>query len=125
MFWSPPTPTEHGLVLALDDVIGTKVRALADRGAARDLIDVHAASHHRSTAELETLGRRHARTEFSLHNLRDRLTGAEWWDDEDFADYGLSDDQIHTLRTWALRWATDIDSRLITEDPADGPDAPG
>lgn len=28
-FWSPPTTTELGPVLALDDVIGTKVRALA------------------------------------------------------------------------------------------------
>lgn len=59
-FWAPPTATEHGPVLALDDVIGTKVRALADRGAVRDLIDVHAASHQRTTADLERLGRRHA-----------------------------------------------------------------
>lgn len=56
-------------VLSLDDVIGTKVR---------DLIDVHAATRHRSTADLENLGRRHARFEFSLHDLRDRLAGAEW-----------------------------------------------
>ncbi|MEU0688362.1 nucleotidyl transferase AbiEii/AbiGii toxin family protein [Streptomyces uncialis] len=57
-FWAPPTITEYGPVLALDDVIGTKVRALADRGAVRDLIDVHAAMRHRSTAEMENLGRR-------------------------------------------------------------------
>ncbi|GGO58869.1 nucleotidyl transferase AbiEii/AbiGii toxin family protein [Streptomyces lasiicapitis] len=125
-FWSPPADTEHGPVLALDDVIGTKVRALADRGAVRDLIDVHAASEHRTTADLETLGRRHARTEFSLRNLRDRLTGAEWWDDEDFTDYGLTGDQIHNLRAWALEWATDLGTRLHTEqnegeeDPYDG-----
>ncbi|GGP78226.1 hypothetical protein GCM10010214_62150 [Streptomyces abikoensis] len=31
-FWAPPRTTEYGPVLALDDVIGTKVRALADRG---------------------------------------------------------------------------------------------
>lgn len=42
-FWSPPVATEYGPVLGLDDVIGTKVRALADRGAVRDLIDVHSA----------------------------------------------------------------------------------
>ncbi|MBB4779415.1 hypothetical protein BJY27_000376 [Streptomyces rapamycinicus] len=42
-FWRPPTATEYGPVLALDDVIGTKVRGLADRGAVRDLMDVHAA----------------------------------------------------------------------------------
>ncbi len=103
-------------MLSLDDVIGTKVRALADRGAVRDLIDVHAATRHRTTADLESLGRRHARFEFSLHDLRDRLAGAEWWDDQDFADYGLTDDQIAILRSWALEWVTDLNTRLHSDD---------
>ncbi|MEU2564012.1 nucleotidyl transferase AbiEii/AbiGii toxin family protein [Streptomyces longispororuber] len=111
-FWSPPATTAYGPVLARDDVVGTKVRALADRGAVRDLIDVHAASRHHTIAELETLGRRHARTEFSLHELRDRLAGAEWWDDEDFESYGLRPQQVDTLRAWALAWANDLDTRL-------------
>ncbi|MFG2775290.1 hypothetical protein [Streptomyces sp. NPDC048350] len=64
--WAPPTATEYGPVLSLDDVIGTKVRALADRCAVRDLIDGHAASLHRTNADLEALGRRHARFDFSL-----------------------------------------------------------
>ncbi|MGW6605643.1 nucleotidyl transferase AbiEii/AbiGii toxin family protein [Streptomyces sp. NPDC055036] len=119
-FWAPPAVTDYGPVLALDDVIGTKVRALADRGAVRDLIDVHAAMRHRSTAELENLGRRHARFEFSLHDLRDRLAGAEWWDDQDFADYGLDPEQIADLRAWALAWATDLDIRLHQNDHYDG-----
>ncbi|MFE3770801.1 hypothetical protein [Streptomyces sp. NPDC059122] len=38
------------------------------------------------------------------HNLRDRLAGTGWYDDE-FASYGLIDSQITTLRTWALEWA--------------------
>ncbi|GAX58301.1 hypothetical protein SO3561_09873 [Streptomyces olivochromogenes] len=42
--WRPPVHTEHGLVLSLEDVVGTKVRALADRGLARDLVDVQAAA---------------------------------------------------------------------------------
>lgn len=96
-FWAPPAATEYGLVLSLDDVIGTKVRALADRSAVRDLIDVHAASRHRTTADLETLGRRHARTEFDLHELRDHLAGAEWWDDQAFYDYGLTPDEVDAL----------------------------
>ncbi|GGT78474.1 hypothetical protein GCM10010243_66240 [Streptomyces matensis] len=53
-FWAPPAQTPYGPVLSLDDVIGTKVRALADRGTVRDLIDVQAASRHRSTADLES-----------------------------------------------------------------------
>lgn len=120
VLWQPPAASPYGPVLALDDVIGTKVRALADRGAVRDLIDVHAASGHRSTAELENLGRRHARYAFSLEDLHDRLAGAEWWDDQDYADYGLQPDQIDALRTWALRWAADIGTRLHGEaDPDD------
>ncbi|MCZ1008258.1 nucleotidyl transferase AbiEii/AbiGii toxin family protein [Streptomyces lydicus] len=114
-FWAPPTTTEHGPVLSLDDVIGTKVRALADRGAVRDLIDVHAASRHHSTAELESLGRRHARIDFSLHDLRDRLSGADWYEDEEFSAYDLDADQIADLRTWALAWVTDLNTRLHTE----------
>ncbi|MFD3442354.1 nucleotidyl transferase AbiEii/AbiGii toxin family protein [Streptomyces sp. NPDC058685] len=117
-FWSPPAETEYGPVLALDDVIGTKVRALADRGAVRDLIDVHAASRHRSNADLETLGRRHARFEFSLQDLRDRLAGAEWWDDPDYTAYGLTPEQLTALRTWALAWTAELDARLhADEDP--------
>lgn len=110
-FWAPPAQTEHGPVLALDDVIGTKVRALADRGAVRDLIDVHAAARHATIHDLETLGRRHARNDFDLHDLRDRLVGTDWYEDEEFAAYGYTPDQTTALRTWALEWATDLDTR--------------
>jgi predicted nucleotidyltransferase component of viral defense system len=64
--WRPPVHTEHGLVLSLEDVVGTKVRALADRGLARDLVDVQAAADRWSHIELEELGRRHARDSFDL-----------------------------------------------------------
>ncbi|MFD9543865.1 nucleotidyl transferase AbiEii/AbiGii toxin family protein [Streptomyces sp. NPDC060022] len=120
VLWHPPTSSEYGPVLSLDDVIGTKVRALADRGAVRDLIDVHATSQHRSQADLENLGRRHARFAFSLEDLRDRLVGAEWWDDQDYADYDLRPEQIAALRTWALDWATDIGARLQIDENPDG-----
>ncbi|MFB7590476.1 nucleotidyl transferase AbiEii/AbiGii toxin family protein [Streptomyces sp. NPDC056169] len=111
-FWDAPTETEHGPVLALDDVVGTKVRALADRGAVRDLIDVHAASCDRTIHELESLGARHSRDEFRLQDLRDRLGGADWYEDEEFAAYGLVEQSITDLREWAVRWASDLDRRL-------------
>ncbi len=111
-FWGPPALTQYGPVLALDDVIGTKVRALADRGAVRDLIDVHAASHHRTTADLETLGRRHARDEFCLEDLHARLAGAEWYEDEEFAAYGLTEAGTVALRSWARGWCDDLTQRL-------------
>jgi predicted nucleotidyltransferase component of viral defense system len=115
-FWAPPARTPYGPVLSLDDVIGTKVRALADRGTVRDLIDVLAASRHRSTADLESLGRRRAHDEFSLEDLRDRLTGADWYEDEDYAAYGLTPWQIEELKSWALAWATDLGERMHDEN---------
>jgi hypothetical protein len=115
-FWAPPAQTPYGPVLSLDDVIGTKVRALADRGTVRDLIDVQAASRHRSTADLESLGRRRADDEFSLEDLRDRLTGADWYEDEDYAAYGLTSRQIEELKAWALEWAEDLGARINDEN---------
>jgi len=88
-FSRPPEITPWGPVLAFDDVIGTKVRALAARGLPRDLIDIHAASRLRTRTEIEALGRRHAwDDEFSLEDLKFRLDGADWYDDQAFADYG-------------------------------------
>nr|WP_308295242.1 nucleotidyl transferase AbiEii/AbiGii toxin family protein [Streptomyces sp. PSAA01] len=118
-FWRPPTVTEYGPVLTLDDVIGTKVRALADRGAVRDLIDIHAASRLPTTADLKTLGRRHARDEFCLEILQARLADAEWYEDEEFIAYGLTATQTATLRAWAGDWADDLAGRLHEETSDD------
>jgi hypothetical protein len=108
-------------------VIGTKVRALAGRGLPRDLIDIHAASRLRTTAELEALGRRHAwDDEFSLEDLKFRLDGAYWYDDQAFAEYGLSEGEIADLRRWAQAWSDDINRRLYAESyPDDGNDETG
>ncbi|MFJ9417855.1 hypothetical protein ACIRPT_27410, partial [Streptomyces sp. NPDC101227] len=54
-----------------------------------------------------------------LHDLRDRLAGAEWWDDQDFGDYGLSPEQVEDLRAWALAWAGHLDTRLYTGEDDD------
>ena len=114
-FSRPPETTPYGPVLALDDVIGTKVRALAGRGLPRDLIDIHAASRLRTITELEALGRRHAwEEEFSLEDLKFRLDGADWYDDQAFAEYGLADEQISDLRRWAQSWSDDLNRRLYT-----------
>lgn len=117
VFNRPPGDTPWGPVLGLDDVIGTKVRALADRGYPRDLIDVRAAARLRSSAELEALGRLHARDEFDLDELADRLDSAQLIEDEDFAGYGLSQAEINDLRRWAQEWSDDIRMRLYPENP--------
>jgi hypothetical protein len=118
-FRSPPESTPYGPVLALDDVIGTKVRVLAGRGLPRDLIDIHAASRLRSRADIEALGRRHAWDEFTLEDLKFRLDGADWYDDQAFAEYGLGPDEIADLRRWAQSWSDDINRRLFSQNYVD------
>jgi hypothetical protein len=121
IFWRPIAQSPYGPVLAEEDVIGTKVRALGDRGAPRDLIDVFAASQRWTTTELEEFGRRHARGRFEREDLQANLAGAEWTDDEAFAAYGLDDPTIAALRIWALEWADDLAARLLEE--SDDPEA--
>lgn len=117
VLWHPPVVTDLGLTLALEDVVGMTVRALADRGLARDLIDVHAASARWSHPELEELARRHAGDAFDLTDLQARLTGAEWLDDSQFTAYGLDVPAINDLRRWAQEWADDIAERLAEGGP--------
>jgi predicted nucleotidyltransferase component of viral defense system len=114
-FNRPPIDTPYGPVLSIDDVIGTKVRALADRGYARDLVDIHAASRLRSRGEMESLGRLVAWDEFSLEGLADRLSSAQWRADEEFTAYGLTEAEIMDLRKWAQAWADGINQRIYQD----------
>ncbi|MEB8338530.1 nucleotidyl transferase AbiEii/AbiGii toxin family protein [Streptomyces endophyticus] len=112
VFTRPVVYLRHGPVLAEEDVIGTKVRALAERGAARDFIDVYAASSRWTHNDFEELARRHARERFGLDDLHARLEGLAWTDDVEFAAYGLRDDRIDQLRRYFQRWAADLGMRL-------------
>jgi hypothetical protein len=85
----PPTLLSVGPVLALGDAIGLKVRALHDRAAHRDFIDVLAANASFPWAELESLGARHT-AGFSLEELADRLDAVVERDDRTFVAYGLA-----------------------------------
>ncbi|MEV6378330.1 hypothetical protein AB0M31_02790 [Streptomyces sp. NPDC051773] len=122
--WHPPVETPLGLTLSLEDVVGTKVRAMADRGSARDLIAVHAATAHWTAVELEELARRHTSatsTAFDLADLQSRLEGTEWLDDREFARHGLDAEAILRLRRWAQSWADDIAERLLEEEALASP----
>ncbi|GAA4840398.1 hypothetical protein [Kitasatospora terrestris] len=100
--------------------MGTKMRALADRGFARDLIDVRAAAHRFTRADLEEYGRR-VRDGLDLGELRARLMGAEWIDDEEFTAYGLTEAEIEELRGWTQAWADDLTQRAAADrDYEDG-----
>ncbi|MEV6668694.1 hypothetical protein [Streptomyces sp. NPDC051162] len=114
--WRPAVPTEYGPVPAVEDVVGLEVRALADLGLARSLVDVRAAAARWSPVELEELGRRHARdADFDLTDLQARLAGAEWIDDGEFTAQGLDEAAVGELRHWAQAWADDIAERLMEE----------
>jgi hypothetical protein len=63
-------------------------RAVHDRAAHRDFIDVHAANARLSWGELETRGARHT-AGFSLEQLADRLGAVDERDERTFAFYGL------------------------------------
>lgn len=116
VFWRPIAQSAYGPVLAEEDVIGTKVRALADRGAARDFLDVYAASRRWTTTDLEEFGRRHARGRFSPQDLQSRLAGADWIDDAEFTAYGLDESAMAALRAWAQLWSDDLARRLYRDE---------
>ncbi|MGW1727789.1 nucleotidyl transferase AbiEii/AbiGii toxin family protein [Streptomyces sp. NPDC002306] len=111
VLWRPPVMLDIGPVLALDDLIGTKVRALGDRGLARDAIDVHAARHLYTIPQLENLAARRPE-EFDLHELHDRLESLEWISDAEFEAYGMDAAHIAELRHWAQKWLEDLAQRL-------------
>ncbi|MFJ5968684.1 hypothetical protein [Streptomyces sp. NPDC093060] len=115
VFWQPAALTEYGPALSLEDAVGTKIRALYDRGAAVDLIDAQAAATRFSLPDLEELGRRHAHDPFDLPTLQSRLTGTDWYADADFVRYGLTEPQVTALRAWAQHWSDDIAERLLED----------
>ncbi|MEU9439954.1 hypothetical protein AB0D42_03275 [Streptomyces sp. NPDC048304] len=131
VFWQAPQLTGYGPALSLEDAVGTKIRALYDRGAAVDLIDARAAAARFSLPDLEALGRRHAHDPFDLPTLQSRLTGTDFYSDGDFLRYGLAEAEVAALRAWAQEWSDDIAERLLEDgaspdiepDAESGPDA--
>ncbi|MEU6573254.1 hypothetical protein [Streptomyces sp. NPDC046805] len=113
--WSPPVLTPYGPTLCLEDAVGTKIRALYDRGLPVDLIDARAASSRFTHQDLEELGRRHARDDFDLPTLQTRLEGTDTYADAAFTTYGLTNEETTALRAWAQTWSTDIAERLLEE----------
>ncbi|MFG2573470.1 nucleotidyl transferase AbiEii/AbiGii toxin family protein [Streptomyces sp. NPDC048481] len=120
-FWSPPVTTPCGPALSPHDAVGTKIRALYDRGLAVDLIDARAAHALFGYPSLEEAARRHARDDFDLPTLQARLEGTDHYPDSEFTQYGLVEPDIAGLRAWAQAWSTDIAERLLEEGAS--PDA--
>jgi hypothetical protein len=119
----PPTRLSVGPVLAIDDAIGLKMRALHDRTTHRDFIDVRAAAAAGySVQDLERFGRRHT-PDFAMTDLADRLGAVVDLNDRGFAAYGLDEDAITELRSWAAGWEADLRARQDF-DPGSQPASP-
>lgn len=112
-------------VLGLDDAVGLKMRALHERSAVRDIIDVHSVGHLYSFRALESLTKVHL-DEFSLRELVSRLEAVDFMDDEEFEGYGLPEERIKQIRCFALAWLEDIKLRRADDGDVDydDPDVP-
>ncbi|MET7332851.1 nucleotidyl transferase AbiEii/AbiGii toxin family protein [Nonomuraea sp. NPDC005650] len=120
-------PVTFGLlkVLALEDAIGLKMRALHERSYARDVIDIASVSHLYAFRALESLAKVH-HDEFSLYELASRLEVVDFMDDEEFERYGVGETRIKEIRCFALAWLEDIKLRRVDDGDADydDPDLP-
>jgi hypothetical protein len=111
----PPARMSVGPVLAIEDAIGLKMRALHDRTTHRDFIDVRAAATAGySVRDLERFGRRHT-PDFTVTDLADRLSAVVDLHDRGFAAYGLDQETIGELRAWAAGWEADLRARQASE----------
>jgi hypothetical protein len=91
-------------VLHLDDVVGTKIAAMATRAQPRDFIDVAAMLGSFSPAELTELGRR-SDPALSDEELTDALRRLDRLDDSVFAElYDCTPEQITEIRERFAAW---------------------
>ncbi|MEV0567382.1 nucleotidyl transferase AbiEii/AbiGii toxin family protein [Dactylosporangium sp. NPDC050588] len=111
----PPVQMDIGPVLHADDVMAGKVDALYNRAAARDFLDIDAAiGAGRYTlerlcqlAEAVDLG-------FDRSIFEQMLRSIRRFDDEDFAEYGVSSEQVAALRLRVDEWR----AQLVANDDA-------
>jgi hypothetical protein len=99
-----PVVMDIGPVLHLDDVIGTKVAALATRAYPRDLIDVAAALDRFTREELIELGRR-ADPALIDEEFADAMRRLDRLDDSVFAEpYRRTPEEIAGIRARFADW---------------------
>ncbi|MFD0890268.1 hypothetical protein ACFQ08_37480, partial [Streptosporangium algeriense] len=119
----PPVTAGDVSVVSPDDAVGLKVRALHERGLARDIAAVADIAHLYGFRELERLAGRHTE-DFSLAELVMRLEFAESIADEDFEAHGAGEERIGEIRRFATAWVEDIGLRRAEEGDAEYDDVP-
>ncbi|GGK74751.1 hypothetical protein Ppa06_33420 [Planomonospora parontospora subsp. parontospora] len=103
---------------APDEAVGSMMRALHERGLARDVAAVAGVSESYGFRELERLGRLHT-GDFSLAELMMRLEFVDLIADEDFEACGADTGRIREIRLFATAWVEDIKLRRAEEGDAD------
>jgi hypothetical protein len=115
------TPAASVRAVSLEDTVGLKARAWHDRFVIRDIIDLHAVASTFSYIDLERLARRHE-PDLDLETVLDHLAGVSVFPDDDFAVYGLDEQEITDLRRWVTGWYDDLARRLAAERSDELPD---
>ncbi|MEV0997643.1 nucleotidyl transferase AbiEii/AbiGii toxin family protein [Nonomuraea sp. NPDC050202] len=105
-------------VLGLDDAVGLKMRAVHERGLARDIIDIAAVSQHYSYRAFEQLAAMHHEL-FAVHELLSRLEFVGFMPDEDFEVHGVREEQIREIRRFTQGWMDDIKLRRADDGDVD------
>ncbi|TDE57637.1 hypothetical protein E1295_07610 [Nonomuraea mesophila] len=125
VFRRPPVRCGIVPVPSVEDTIGLTMRALHDRGHARDIIDVASVAHLYAFRELEGLGRAHD-DGFEPYELASRLECAEFIGDDEFLAHGVDPRRIAEIRGFARAWVEDIKLRRVDDGDADldDPDLP-
>ncbi|MBA2768236.1 MAG: nucleotidyl transferase AbiEii/AbiGii toxin family protein [Sporichthyaceae bacterium] len=112
-----PVQLAVGRVLHPDEVAADKVLALFGRAAARDLVDVTALLRRYSRAELLALAAEKDQG-FSTRVFADALGAATQHPDTAFAELGMDDAAIQSLRASAQKWKADLAAERSSGDRA-------
>lgn len=118
----PPARIDIGPVLHVDDAVANKLCALFGRGEVRDYIDVDAiiGSGRYETSELVALAANHD-PGFDVTMFADALRAVRRHEDEEFAAYGLTPEQVRAMRGRLVASAESFDSaRQGVPRPTDG-----
>lgn len=99
----PPVTMELGPVLHLEDVLGSKVCALASRNATRDFVDTAAALRRYDVAKLISLARS-IDPGLTSRDFADAGIRLDAMSDAVFARYGLTADDVSELRDRFAGW---------------------
>jgi hypothetical protein len=99
-----------GPVIDLPDAAASKARALNDRRAARDYLDIHVLLSRRpwTPPSLFAALRDHLRPTITVAEFAADLAAAGEQDPEDYYAYGLTDADIARLAAAFTAWATEL-----------------